>query len=129
MRKLYIGVLAFNLIFEGLVGLILVFKIDPGGEDALQIHSAWATDYGFAALVIASLIFWVWRQRYNEQTATLVLGILTSFHIGLTLSTGMAVADGDPIAAAITHGLMAILSFTLFITRKQWILAQEPLHE
>jgi hypothetical protein len=129
MRKLYVGLLLFNLIFEGLVGLMLIFKLGPEGEDPLQMHSAWATDYGFAALVIASLIFWVWRNRYQQHIATLVLGILTSFHTGLAVSTGMAVATGDPLAAAITHGLLAILSGGLFITRKQWIFAPGELHD
>jgi len=120
MRKLFTGVLIANLLFEGWIGLILLFKISPDDSDPLGVHTAWATDYAFAALVIASLAFWVWKNRYQRNIARLTLGILSSFHLLLAISTGMAVADGDPLAAPIIHASLALLSITLFATQKQW---------
>ena len=52
MRKLFTGVLVLNPLAEGWIGLILLIK--SGSGEALQTHSAWATDYGFAAVAIAS---------------------------------------------------------------------------
>lgn len=120
MRKLFTGLLVVNLLFEGLVGLVLILGIDMDGNDALGVNSPWAMDYGFAAIVFASMIFWVWSKRNSLETATLALGILASFHTGLAISTGIAVGSGDPAAASFTHGLLAVISIWLFIKRPHW---------
>lgn len=118
MRKLFTGVLVLNLLAEGWIGLILLLK--PGTGEALQTHSAWATDYGFAALAIASIIFWVWKNRYTQNVATVALGIMVTFHTGTGIATGLAIADGDPVAAPVIHAVLAILCSALLLTRSNW---------
>jgi hypothetical protein len=118
MRKLYLVLLVLNLLSEVWIGAILLIK--PGTGEALGTHTAWATDYGFAALAIASMIFWVWRYRYVSNVAGVALGILTLFHLGTGIATALAVPDGDPIAAPVIHGVLAIMSIALLLTRKRW---------
>lgn len=121
MKNIFSGLLLVNFVFEGLVGILLIFGISAGDEDLLQVNSAWAQDYGFAALAIASIVFWVWKSRFIEAVATPTLGFLMCFHTGLAISTGIASsATADPIGASIAHGVLAITCITLFFTRKQW---------
>ena len=118
LKHLFVILLVFNLVAEGWIGAILLVK--PGSGDVLQTHTAWATDYGFAALAMASMIFWVWRYRFNSRVVILVLGLLITFHTGTGIATGLAVADGDPAAAPLIHALIAAVSAVLFLTRHKW---------
>lgn len=124
MRKLFAGLLIANLVFEGVVAIVLILGISPSAEDTLGVNTPWAMDYGFAALVFAGLIFMVWPQRNQFTTASLTLLILGCFHTGLAISTGIASSSGDPVGASIAHASLAAISWLLFFKRHQWCDAQ-----
>ena len=55
MRKLLIVVLIVNALFEGLVGALLAFSPGSAVPDGNSAGIAFAVNYGFAALAIASI--------------------------------------------------------------------------
>jgi hypothetical protein len=69
---------------------------------------------------MASLVFWVWKHKYRSEVAGITLGLLVLFHTGTGITTGIAVGDGDPIAAPFIHALIAVACVTLFVSSKKW---------
>ena len=120
MRKLLIAVLIANALFEGLVGALLVISPVSAVPDGNAVGIAFAVNYGFAALTIASIVFWAWREKDNLQTMGVVLGILSTFHSGLTIATAMTISAESGAAPTIVHGIMAVLCWFLFFNRKKW---------
>ena len=120
MRKLLIAVLIANALFEGLVGALLAISPGSAVPDGNSVGIAFATNYGFAALTIASIILWTWSEKDNFKTMGVVLGILSTFHSGLTIATAINMTAETGATAPIVHGVMAVLCWVLFFSRKKW---------
>ena len=120
MRKLLIVVLIVNALFEGLVGALLVFSPSSAVPDDSAAGISFAVNYGFAALAIASIVLWTWSEKDNLKTMGVVLGILSTFHSGLTVATAMTMTAESGATPTIVHGIMAILCWILFFSRKKW---------
>jgi hypothetical protein len=120
MRKLLIAVLIANALFEGLVGALLAFSPGSAVPDGNPAAIAFAVNYGFAALTIASIILWTWSEKDNLKTMGVVLGILSTFHSGLTIATAMTMTAESGATPTIVHGIMAVLCWVLFFSRKNW---------
>ena len=113
MKVLLIVMLTLNLVTELLAATSLI-----GGPDGLAAAGKggmWSMHYGFAALAIASASLWVWPYRTHLPTLTAVVGILTTFHIGLVVSLAAA---GDQNAGMIIHAVHATLCVVLFLKRR-----------
>jgi hypothetical protein len=109
MRKLLIAVLIANALFEGLVGALLVISPVSAVPDGNAV-----------GIAFASIVFWAWREKDNLQTMGVVLGILSTFHSGLTIATAMTITAESGAAPTIVHGIMAVLCWFLFFNRKKW---------
>jgi hypothetical protein len=120
MRKLLIVVLIANAVFEGLVGALLAFSPSSAVTDGSAAGISFAVNYGFAALTIASIIFWTWSEKDNLKTMGVVPGILSTFHSGLTIATAMTMTAESGAIPTIVHGIMAVLCWVLFFNRKKW---------
>ncbi|MFT4614536.1 MAG: hypothetical protein ACI9NT_001681 [Bacteroidia bacterium] len=120
MRKLLIAVLILNAVFEGLVGALLVFSPGSAVPDGSSAGISFAVNYGFAALTIASIILWTWSEKDNFKTMGVVLGILSTFHSGLTIATAMTMTAASGAIPTIVHGILAVLCWTLFFSRTKW---------
>lgn len=120
MKKLLIVAFIAHVLLEGLVGALLIiapYKITPHADAA---SLTFVINYGFAALAMASVVFWGWSGRDNYRIMGAVLGILATFHTGLTIASGMMlVEDGSP-AVLVIHAVMAVLFWLLFARRRQW---------
>ena len=98
MKRFFIGVLVLNLLAEGLAAFFLITAPENLFAEGQLEGVIWARNYGFAALAIASTVFWVWPSRDNSKAVGTVLGILLTFHIGLSSSLAIA---GDQILAVV----------------------------
>jgi len=117
MKNLFIGFLVLNLLLEGLAAVFLI----SGPQGALSVAKAdgmmWAMNYGFAAVAIASAVFWVWPGRNNRQVVGAVLGILVVFHAALLVSVAI---QGNQVPYVVIHGSMAALAAILYATRSTY---------
>ncbi len=77
----------------------------------------WSMNYGFAAVAIASAIFWVWPHRARRDVVGPVLGILLAFHALVCVSFAI---DGNEIPAIVVHGIMALVGIFLYVRRSSW---------
>ena len=118
MKKIFAGFLVFNLLLEGLAAAFLISGPQGILSDA---HSPdgilWAANYGFAAIAIASAIFWIWPARDNRQAVGAVLGILLMFHTMVFVSLAI---QGNQIPAIVVHGVMAALAIFLYSQRSKF---------
>ena len=110
MKILFIVYLVVNLLLEAIAAVTLIgegvgFFSFPGFEGGL-----WSMNYGFAAIAIASAVFWVWPYRSRSDVVGPVLGILLSFHALICLSFAI---QGTQVPPTIVHGLMALLGILL----------------
>ena len=117
MKNLFTGFLVINLLLEGLAGIALI-----GGTLGLfsieQLETGmWAMVYGFAALAIATPIFWVWPYRTRREAVGPVLGILLAFHALVAVAFAI---QGNEVPLVIVHGLMAALAIYLYSQRTAW---------
>jgi hypothetical protein len=117
MQKVFTGYLLLNLALEGLAAITLI-----GG--ALGVFSIdnleagmWPMHYGFAAIAIATAVFWVWPQRTKPDSVAPILGILLSFHALVSISFGIA---GGQVPAMVVHGFMAALALYFYSQRARW---------
>ena len=117
MKNLFASFLVLNLLLEGLaaitliggtLGLISIPQLDGG---------MWAMNYGFAAIAIASAIFWVWPHRDNRKAVSPILGILLAFHTLVFVSFAI---QGDQVPPVIVHGVMAAFAIYLYTQRSKW---------
>ncbi|MDH3619894.1 MAG: hypothetical protein OER91_03325 [Gammaproteobacteria bacterium] len=117
MKNLFTIYLVLNLVLEGIAAVTLLgagtglFTIDQfeGGM--------WSMNYGFAAIAIASAIFWVWPHRSKQDVVGPVLGILLVFHAALALSF---MIQSTQTPSIIVHGCMALLGIFLYMRRSAW---------
>ena len=114
MKVAFIVLLVFNLLVEMLASASLI--LGPDGISAAGAGEMWSMHYGFAALAIASIGLWVWPHRSSLAAVTTVLGILSTFHTGLTISLALA---GDQMAGMITHTILAASSLLLLTQREK----------
>ena len=116
MKAFFISVLVMNLLLEGLAAASLIGG--PQGLANIQPETGmWAMNYGFAALAIASAIFWIWPNRENRQAVGSVLGVLLTFHTFMFISL---LVPGTQVPGTIAHGVMAVLCLVLYTQRSRW---------
>lgn len=117
MKSLFVTYLVLNLLLEGLAAVTLI----GAGLELLTIEQLesgmWSTNYGFAAVAIASAIFWVWPHRAKREVVGPVLGILLAFHALVSISFAI---DGTQIPAIVVHGIMGLLGIFLYTRRSSW---------
>ncbi len=114
MKHLYVAVLAMTIAFELLAAVSLIGG--PGGFQAAGSGEQWSMHYGFAAVVMASVPVWAWKNRFLPAVATQTLGILMTFHLLLAVSLFTA---GDQFAGMVIHGILGSFCILLFALRSR----------
>ena len=117
MKIFFIVVLVMNLLFEGAAGIALIMAPEGIGLEPMPVGGNWQLNYGFAALAVASAIIWIWPYRTNAAAVAAVMGMLSTFHVALTVSLALA---GNQVGAMATHGLMAVLCIAALVLRAKW---------
>lgn len=117
MKNLFTTYLVLNLLLEGIAAVTLV----GAGLDLFAIDQfesgMWSMNYGFAAIAIASALFWVWPYRSRRDVVGPVLGILLTFHALICISFAI---QGEQIPSIVVHGVMALLGAFLYARRSAW---------
>lgn len=117
MRKLFITYLVLNLALEGIAAVTLI-GAGLGLFTIAQLESGmWSMNYGFAAIAIASALFWVWPHRSKREVVGPVLGILLAFHGFVSVSFAI---QGSHMPSIVVHGIMAVLGIFLYTRRSAW---------
>ena len=117
MKKLFTGFLFLNFLLEIVAGVALI-GATLGLLSVPQLEtSMWTMIYGFAALSVATAIFWIWPHRDSRAAVGAVLGILFSFHALLFIAF---VIEGNQVPPTIAHGVMAALAIYLYMQRPKW---------
>ena len=117
MRSLFAIYLVLNLVLEGIAAVTLV-GAGLGLFTIAQLESGmWSMNYGFAAVAIASALFWVWPHRAKREVVGPVLGILFAFHALVSVSFAI---DGTQVPSIVVHGIMALLGIFLYARRSSW---------
>ena len=117
MNRLFTTYLILNFILETLAAITLIggtlgfFSV--GGFEA----GMWALNYGFAAIAIASAIFWVWPHRSTLAAVESVLGILLTFHALISVSFAI---QGNQEVPVVVHAVMAVLAIYCYSQRAKW---------
>ena len=115
MKILFNVVLILSFFFEALASVSLI--TGPEGFTAAGSGNQWSMHYGFAALAIASMSLWAWPYRTNLPVVTFALGVLFTFHTGLSISLNLA---GDQQAGMIIHSVLSVLCLVLVTQRSKW---------
>ena len=115
MKILFNVVLILSFLFEAYASASLI--AGPEGFAAAGSGNQWSMHYGFAALAIASISLWVWPYRTNLPLVTFALGVLFTFHTGLSISLYLA---GDQQAGMIIHSVLSVLCLVLLTQRSKW---------
>jgi hypothetical protein len=115
MKILFIVVLVLSFLTEALASFSLISG--PEGVSAPGLGNQWSMHYGFAALAIASISLWTWPYRTHLPVVTFALGVLFTFHTGLSISLNIA---GDQQAGLIIHTVLSILCLILITQRSKW---------
>ena len=117
MKKLFTTYLVLNLFLEGIAAVTLIGAA-VGLFTIAQLESGtWSMNYGFAAIAIASAIFWVWPHRSKREAVGPVLGILLVFHAFVSVSFAV---HGNQVPPVVVHGIMALLGIFLYARRSEW---------
>ena len=117
MRNLFTTYLVVNLMLEGIAAVTLV-GAGLGLFTIAQLESGmWSMNYGFAAIAIASALFWVWPHRSKREVVGPVLGILLAFHALVSVSFAI---QGAQVQTMVVHGIMALLGIFLYARRSAW---------
>jgi hypothetical protein len=117
MKNLFIAYLVANLVLESIAAVTLIgaglgLFVIPGFESGM-----WSMNYGFAAVAIASTLFWVWPYRSKAEAVGPVLGILLAFHALVSVSFAV---QGQQMPSIIVHAIMALLGIILYARRSAW---------
>tara|TARA_B110000503_G_scaffold10974_1_gene14896 strand:+ start:49 stop:429 length:381 start_codon:yes stop_codon:yes gene_type:complete len=115
MKILLSAVLILSFLAEALAAVALI--TGPEGVTAPGLGNQWSMHYGFAALAIASISLWTWPYRTNMPVVTFALGVLFTFHTGLSISLNLA---GDQQAGMIVHTVLSVLCLVLITQRSKW---------
>ena len=117
MKNLFTTYLVLNLILESFAAITLIGAA-LGLFAIAQLESGmWSMNYGFAAIAIASAIFWVWPHRSKREAVGPVLGILLAFHALVSVSFAI---QGNQVPPTVVHGIMALLGIFLYTRRSAW---------
>jgi len=117
VKNVFITYLILNLILEGIAAVTLV-GAGLGLFSVPQLESGmWSMNYGFAAIAMASALFWVWPYRSKRDVVGPVLGILLTFHGLLSISFAI---QGTQVPSIIVHAIMALLGIFLYAGRSAW---------
>lgn len=120
MKKLFTGFLFLNFLLEIVAGAVLI-GATLGLLSVAQLETGmWSMIYGFAALAVATAIFWIWPHRDSRAAVGAVLGILFSFHAFISIAF---VIEGNQVPTAIAHGVMAAFAVYLYMRRPKWCAA------
>ncbi len=117
MKRCFTTYLVMNLFLETLAAITLIggamgfFSV--GGFEA----GMWAMNYGFAALTMATAIFWVWPFRSTQAAVESVLGILLTFHALISVSFAI---QGNQEVPVVIHAVMAVLAIYCYSQRTKW---------
>lgn len=117
MKHLFTTYLVLNLILESIAAVTLIgaglglFAI-AGFESGM-----WSMNYGFAAIAVASAIFWVWPHRSKRDVVAPVLGMLLAFHALVAVSFAV---QGSHVPSIVVHGIMGLLGILLYARRSAW---------
>ncbi|WP_439135584.1 hypothetical protein [Pseudomaricurvus sp.] len=120
MKKLLLVAFVLHVLLEGLVGVLLIvapYKVAPHAD---PLSLTFVINYGFAAVTMASVVFWGWSGRDNFRIMGVALGILATFHTALAAASTMMLAEGGSPAVLVIHAVMAVLFWLLFARRRQW---------
>jgi hypothetical protein len=117
MRIFFISVLVLNLLLEGTAGSALILGPQGIFSETAPEAGMWAMNYGFAALAIASAVFWIWPYRNDMRAVGAVLGILVTFHVLLAVSLAI---PGNQLGGMAAHSVMAVLCLILLTQRSRW---------
>ena len=117
MKILFIVTLVLNLLFEGMAGVVLLTGDMGINAPEMLASGMWAMNYGFAALAIASAIIWLWPNRTNYHAVGSVMGMLSTFHVLLAISLGIA---GNQMGPTVLHAIMAVLCIVSLTQRAKW---------
>ena len=112
MRVLFMVLLIAHLLMETMAAVALIGG--PHGISEVGQGAQWSMHYGFAALAMASVSLWVWPRRNDLAAVTVALGLLLTFHAGLTVSLAVA---GDQVGGTISHAVLAAISLLLITQR------------
>jgi hypothetical protein len=115
MKILLSAVLILSFLAEALAAVALI--TGPEGVTAPGLGNQWSMHYGFAAIAIASISLWTWPYRTNMPVVTFALGVLFTFHTGLSISLNLA---GDQQAGMIVHTVLSVLCLVLITQRSKW---------
>ena len=115
MKILFNVVLILTFLFEALAAVSLI--TGPEGFTAAGSGNQWSMHYGFAVIAIASIALWAWPYRTNLPVVTFALGVLFTFHTGLSISLNLA---GDQQAGMIIHSVLSVLCLGLVTQRSKW---------
>jgi hypothetical protein len=121
MKKVFTGMLMLNLLVEAVAASFLIGSPDTLFPEGPAAGITWARNYGFAALAMGSTIFWIWPFRDNYSTVSAVLGIMMTFHTGVTISLALSTTQMGP---AFLHGFMAVFTISLYTMRSKWCVKQ-----
>jgi len=117
MKKFFTAYLVLNFLLEVLAAITLI-----GGTLGLfsiaQLETGmWSMNYGFAAIAIASAVFWVWPHRSSHAAVGSVLGILLTFHALVSVSFAI---QGNQVPPIVVHAVMAVLAIFFYSQRTKW---------
>jgi uncharacterized membrane protein HdeD (DUF308 family) len=117
MKNVFTTYLVLNLLIEGLAAVALI-GAGLGNFAFAQFEGGiWSMNYGFAAIAIASALFWVWPYRSRRDVVGAVLGILFTFHALICISFAI---QAEQLPATVVHGLMALFGVFLYTRRPAW---------
>ena len=117
MKNLFTGFLFLNFLLEIVAGVVLI-GATLGLFSVAQLETGmWSMIYGFAALAVATAIFWIWPHRDSRTAVGAVLGILFSFHALIFIAF---VIVGNQVPPTIAHGVMAAYAMYLYMQRPKW---------
>lgn len=118
MKNIFVGFLVLNLLIEGLAAAFLIGGPQGILSDAQSPDGIlWAANYGFAAIAIASAIFWIWPSRDSRAAVGAVLGILLTFHAMVFVSFAI---QGNQLPPTVIHAVMAALAIVLYLQRSKY---------
>ena len=117
MRILFVTYLVLNLVLESIAAISLI-----GAGLGLFVISGlesgvWSMNYGFAAIAIASAIFWVWPHKSKREVVGPVLGMLLAFYALVSVSFAV---QGEHVPSIVVHGFMGLVGIVLYARRSAW---------
>ena len=117
MKNLFITYLVLNLVLESIAAVSLV----GAGLGAFVIPDLepgmWSMNYGFAAIAVASVLFWVWPHRSKHDVVGPALGFLLTFHALISVSFAI---QGSHTPSIVVHAFMALFGVFLYLRRSAW---------